>query len=50
MPPPTKPEAPARGLLSRERVLHAAVALADENGIAGSVRRSGSRRCRSTTT
>jgi AcrR family transcriptional regulator len=34
MPPPTKPEAPARGLLSRERVLHAAVALADENGIA----------------
>lgn len=34
MAPPTKPEAPARGSLSRERVLRAAVALADENGIA----------------
>jgi AcrR family transcriptional regulator len=33
MAPPTKPEAPTRGSLNRKRVLHAAVALADENGI-----------------
>ncbi len=34
MAPPTKPEALARGSLNRERVLRAAVALADEHGIA----------------
>jgi AcrR family transcriptional regulator len=34
MAPPTKHDTPTRGSLSRERVLRAAVALADENGIA----------------
>ena len=33
MAPPTKPRAQARGTLSRERVLRAAVAFADESGI-----------------
>ena len=34
MGPPAKPAPKSRGLLSRERVLRAAVSLADENGIA----------------